>query len=60
MLEGLFRVAETLYGISIRAGAAATWHADVRFFDIFDASGALVGEVKPDGPAAKAGSAPAS
>ena len=32
--EGLFRVAETLYGISIRASKAATWHADVRFFDV--------------------------
>ena len=37
-------MAETLYGISIRAGKAATWHADVRFFDVFDASGALIGQ----------------
>jgi oligopeptidase A len=44
VLEGLFRVAETLYGISIRAGKAAIWHADVRFFDVLDASGALLGQ----------------
>ena len=44
VLEGLFRVAETLYGISIRASRAATWHANVRFFDVFDASGTLIGQ----------------
>ncbi|MET0682529.1 MAG: M3 family metallopeptidase [Casimicrobiaceae bacterium] len=44
VLEGLFRVAETLYGISIRASGAATWHTDVRFFDVVDASGALIGQ----------------
>jgi len=44
VLAGLFRVAETLYGISIRESRAATWHADVRFFDVNDASGALIGQ----------------
>jgi len=44
VLAGLFRVAETLYGISIREGRAVTWHPDVRFFDIRDASGALIGQ----------------
>ena len=39
----IVRVA-TLYSISIRAGKAATWHADVRFFDVLDASGALIGQ----------------
>ena len=34
VLAGLFRVAETLYGIAIRESRAATWHPDVRFFDI--------------------------
>ena len=43
VLSGLFRIAETLYGISIRRGSAPTWHADVRFFDVFDAAGALIG-----------------
>ena len=44
VLAGLFRVAETLYGISVRESRAATWHADVRFFDVNDASGALIGQ----------------
>ena len=39
VLGGLFRVAETLYGITIRKAAAATWHPDVRFFEIRDAGG---------------------
>ena len=44
VLAGLFRVAETLYGISVRESRAATWHADVRFFNVNDASGALIGQ----------------
>ena len=44
VLAGLFRVAETLYGISIRESRAPTWHPDVRFFDIDDAAGALIGQ----------------
>ena len=44
VLGGLFRLAETLYGISIREGRAATWHSDVRFFDVFDSAGGLVGQ----------------
>ena len=44
VLAGLFRVAETLYGISIREGRAATWHPAVRFFEITDATGLLIGQ----------------
>jgi oligopeptidase A len=43
VLAGLFRIAETLYGISIRESEAATWHLDVGFFDVLDASGAPIG-----------------
>ena len=35
---------ETLYGISIRESRAPTWHEDVRFFDVNDASGTLIGQ----------------
>jgi oligopeptidase A len=44
VLAGLFRVAETIYGIDIGEGRAPTWHPTVRFFEITDRSGALVGQ----------------
>jgi oligopeptidase A len=43
VLAGLFRVVETIYGIAIREAKAATWHPTVRFFEITDRDGALVG-----------------
>ena len=46
--RGLFRVAESLYGIRIRASEANIWHEDVRFFDIVDAAGGLVGQFYVD------------
>jgi oligopeptidase A len=44
VLAGMFRVAETLFGVHIREGAAAAWHPSVRFFDVLDRAGALVGQ----------------
>jgi oligopeptidase A len=44
VLAGLFHVAQTLYGISIRESRAPTWHDDVRFFDVNDTSGTLIGQ----------------
>jgi oligopeptidase A len=44
VLSGMFRVVETLYGLSIRADDAPRWHPDVRFFSIRDQAGALVGQ----------------
>jgi oligopeptidase A len=44
VLGGLFRVVEAIYGIAIREAHAPTWHESVRFFDITDAHGALVGQ----------------
>ena len=44
VLSGLFRVVETIYGIAIRESSAPTWHDSVRFFDITDRHGSLVGQ----------------
>jgi oligopeptidase A len=40
VLEGLFALSERLFGVTIRAadGEASTWHADVRFFRVYDES----------------------
>jgi oligopeptidase A len=43
VLEGMFRVVQTLYGVRIEPDTAETWHPEVRFFRISDANGALVG-----------------
>jgi oligopeptidase A len=47
-VQGLFRVAETLYGIRIKAAEAPRWHEDVRFYEIRDSAGALVGQFYMD------------
>jgi oligopeptidase A len=44
VLAGLFRVVETLYGLAVTPATAETWHADVRFFDLRDKQGTLVGQ----------------
>jgi oligopeptidase A len=44
VLAGLFRVVEKLYGLRIAPAAAPAWHEDVRFFDLRDAAGSLVGQ----------------
>jgi len=44
VLEGMFRVVETLYGLQIRPDEAPRWHDDVRFFSISNRSGELVGQ----------------
>ncbi len=44
VLEGLFRVIETLFAVRIKPDTAPAWHEDVRFFRIEDAAGGLVGQ----------------
>jgi oligopeptidase A len=44
VLPGMFKVVETLYGLSIAPAEAPQWHDDVRFFSIRDRSGTLVGQ----------------
>ncbi len=48
VMQGLFRVAQALYGIRIAPAQAETWHPEVRFFDIRDAAGTLVGQFYVD------------
>jgi len=48
VLAGMFRLVGTLYGLSIRAAHADTWHPTVRFYEVTDASGALVGQFYMD------------
>ncbi len=43
VLPGMFKLVETLYGLTIAATEAPQWHPDVRFFSIRDRKGALVG-----------------
>ena len=47
-VQGLFRVAETLYGIRIQAAETPRWHEDVRFYEIRDTGGMLVGQFYMD------------
>jgi oligopeptidase A len=44
VLAGLFKLVETLYDLRIIASVAPVWHESVRFFDIRDAQGALIGQ----------------
>ncbi|MHB1115996.1 M3 family metallopeptidase [Sideroxydans sp.] len=44
VLSGLFKLVETLYGLTIQDASAPVWHESVRFFDIRDDQGALVGQ----------------
>jgi len=44
VLKGLFAVVNKLYGLEIKHRKnVETWHPDVKFFDIYDSSGALRG-----------------
>ena len=44
VLAGLFRVVETIYGVRVKPGTATAWHPSVRFFEMFDSHGALIGQ----------------
>ena len=48
VIKGLFRVAETLYGVKFVPASAPTWHPDVRFFEVRDAAGNAIGQFYMD------------
>jgi len=56
VLEGLFRIIETLFEVSIRPDSATVWHPSVRFFRI-ERGGNLVGQFYLD-PYARPGKRP--
>ena len=44
VLSGMFKLVETIYGLQIKPSSAPVWHEDVRFFDIYNQHGHLVGQ----------------
>ena len=48
VLEGMFRLVESLYGIRILRDTAETWHPAVRFFRITDLNEGLIGQFYVD------------
>ena len=48
VVAGLFRVAQELYQVKFQPAAAPTWHPDVRFFEVRDLSGAVIGQFYMD------------
>jgi len=43
VIEGLFKVVETIYGIFIKKDTTEVWHKDVKFYKITNKSGGLIG-----------------
>jgi oligopeptidase A len=48
VMPGMFRLIETLYGLTIAPAEAPVWHPDVRFYAIRDRAGTRVGEFYVD------------
>ncbi len=49
VLDGMFRVVETLYSVSlVERQDVASWHPDVRFFDLKSADGEIIGGIFVD------------
>jgi oligopeptidase A len=43
VLDGLFRLIETLFDVGIRPGRASVWHDDVRYFEVERADAVIAG-----------------
>jgi oligopeptidase A len=48
VLPGMFKLVETIYGLTIESATAPTWHPAVRFYAIRDRTGQRVGEFYVD------------
>lgn len=48
VLEGMFLVVQTLYGVNIAEDDAPRWNDDIRFFSIRDRGGELIGQFYVD------------
>ncbi|MBI1395566.1 MAG: oligopeptidase A [Betaproteobacteria bacterium] len=48
VVAGMFRLVETLYGLSIQPDDAPVWHPDVRFFRVVSEGGQTVGQFYMD------------
>jgi len=48
VVPGMFKLVETLFGICISESKAPVWHEDVRFFDVRNPAGQLVGQFYVD------------
>jgi oligopeptidase A len=48
VVRGLFRVAEALYQVRLVEAKAPLWHPEVRFFEVHDAGGTLIGQFYVD------------
>src|SRR5690606_33878949 len=44
VLQGLFKVVETIFGVHVKKSQAPVWHADAAFYEITDHAGKLVGQ----------------
>jgi oligopeptidase A len=48
VMPGMFKLVETLYGLTIEPASAPVWHPDVRFYSLRDRAGELVGQFYVD------------
>ena len=44
VLQGLFKVVETIFGVQVKKSQAPVWHADAAFYEISDKAGKPVGQ----------------
>jgi oligopeptidase A len=48
VISGMFNVVQKIYGLTLHPSTAPTWHEAVRFFDVLDADGKLIGQFYMD------------